>query len=81
MAESIIVAVVVAINSFNVIPAELSDFFGDTSRWCLLIAVSALGVRTSLQELTSVGPKPLVAMILQTILLAAFATLAILYFI
>jgi len=67
----------VAVNSVVTLPAALTGLAGEASRWCILIAVSALGVRTSLRELTSVGPKPLVALILQSVLLAAFVALGI----
>lgn len=60
----------VALGSFGFIPPEPQSLMATASRWCLLIAVSALGVRTSLGELSAVGPLPLLAIVLQTLLLA-----------
>ena len=40
------------------------------SSWCLLTAVAALGVKTSLKALTEVGPAPVGVMVIQTLLLA-----------
>jgi len=62
----------VAINSFGLIGPDLAATLSTISRWCLLCAVSALGIRTSIGSLAVVGPRPLIAMVLQTVLLAAF---------
>jgi len=64
--------VLVAINSFGWIGEDMVATLSTISRWCLLCAVSALGIRTSIGSLAVVGPHPLIAMVLQTVLLAAF---------
>ena len=70
--------VLVAANSFGFIGPDLAATLGTISRWCLLCAVSALGIRTSIGSLAVVGPRPLIAMVLQTVLLAAFVIIALL---
>jgi uncharacterized integral membrane protein (TIGR00698 family) len=70
--------VLVAVNSFGFIGADMAATLGTISRWCLLCAVSALGIRTSIGSLAVVGPRPLIAMVLQTVLLAAFVIAALL---
>jgi len=70
--------VLVAVNSFGYIGPDLASALGTISRWCLLCAVSALGIRTSIGSLAVVGPRPLIAMVLQTVLLAAFVITALL---
>jgi len=65
----------VLINSTGIIPSALVGSLTETSRWCLTAAVAALGVKTNLGEVFSVGPRPLVAMLGQTILLAIFCLL------
>jgi uncharacterized integral membrane protein (TIGR00698 family) len=62
----------VAANSFGLVGPDLAATLSTISRWCLLCAVSALGIRTSIGSLAVVGPRPLIAMVLQTILLAVF---------
>ena len=62
----------VALGSFGLLSADVQAILSDASRWCLLIAVSALGARTSLQALTSVGASPMIAIVSQTLLLAIF---------
>ena len=59
-------------NSTGVISAEMRIFLSDASRWSLVTAVSALGVKTSLKDLFDVGPRPVIVLISQTVFLAGF---------
>jgi uncharacterized integral membrane protein (TIGR00698 family) len=61
--------VLVLANSAGLIPATASSALVPVSGWCLLTAVAALGVRTTLESLVRVGPLPVLAMLLQTALL------------
>ena len=70
--------VLVAANSFGLIGPDMAAALTTISRWCLLCAVSALGIRTSIGSLAVVGPRPLIAMVLQTVLLAAFVIILLL---
>jgi uncharacterized integral membrane protein (TIGR00698 family) len=71
----------VVINSFGLIPEAVHTGLSDLSRWCLITAVAALGVKTNLGEIFSVGPRPLLALVAQTLLLMVFALLGIAAFI
>jgi len=62
----------VIINSLGFIPQAVGSELSDASRWCLITAVAALGVKTNLGEIFSVGPKPLLALTAQTLLLMVF---------
>lgn len=62
----------VVINSAGWVPADAHVYLTPISAWCLLTAVAALGVKTSLKALLDVGPGPVTAMVLQTLFLAAF---------
>lgn len=57
------------INSTGWIPTVVQTGFNDLSRWCLVIAISALGMKTQLKELASVGMKPILLMVGETIFL------------
>jgi uncharacterized integral membrane protein (TIGR00698 family) len=46
--------VLAALNSFGLIPAEVSEWTGSLSRWALLIAIAAVGVKTSLRRLSTI---------------------------
>ena len=63
----------VIVNSIGWVPGPAHDFLTPISSWCLLTAVAALGVKTSLKTLTDVGMAPVGVMVLQTLLLAALA--------
>lgn len=64
--------VIVALNSLGAIPGSIQQGLSATSRWLMLSAVAALGMRTSLKKLVAVGFRPLLALIGQTLLLALF---------
>src|SRR4051812_12724302 len=63
----------VAVNSFGWAPQAASAVAGELSRWCLVAAIAAIGMKTSLKELSVVGMRPVVLMMLQTLTLAAIA--------
>lgn len=62
----------VIVNSMGWVPAQAHTLLTPVSSWCLLTAVAALGVKTSLRALADVGPAPIGVMVGQTIFLAAF---------
>lgn len=70
-------AALMAANSFGFIPREWAAGLAGASRFCLITAVAALGVRTSLKNLVEVGPRPIAALALQTLWLAAFVAAAV----
>jgi len=63
-------ALLVLINSTGWVPATVQALGNDASRWCLLAAMSAIGMKTQLRDLATVGIKPVVLMILETVFLA-----------
>lgn len=69
--------VIMLINSAGFIPAQVNQGLNGISRWALVIAVAALGVKTSVRDIVSVGVKPLLTLISQTAFLAVFALVGI----
>ena len=69
--------VLVAVNSLAVLPDFVMDRFGDGSRWCLVLAISALGTKTSLGEVFAVGWQRISLVVAETavILLVVLAAL------
>jgi len=43
----------------------------ELSRWCLVVSIAALGMKTQLKELASVGIKPILLMVGETVFLVA----------
>lgn len=63
-------ALLVVINSIGVIPKPVTDIVSHLSRWCLVVAIAALGVKTSLQQLASLGWRPVLMLATETVFLA-----------
>ncbi len=61
----------VALNSLVALPATITETGSTLSRWCLVTAIAAIGMKTRLGDLVQVGWKPGVLMIGETLLLAA----------
>lgn len=62
-------AVLVLINSTGFVPAVIQNVATDLSRWCLVISIAAIGIKTQLKDLATVGLKPIVMMIGETLFL------------
>ncbi len=62
-----------AVNSWGLLPAPVLVGLGELSRACLVLAVAALGMKTSLRDMAALGPRPVAALVGQTALLALFA--------
>ena len=60
----------VALNSVVASPRQLLSAAGETSQFALVLAISAMGMRTSLKELTVLGMKPVMLMVAETVFLA-----------
>lgn len=56
-------------------PKRLLAAAGDVSRFALVLAISAIGMRTSLKELTVFDMKPVVLMVAETVFLAGIIAL------
>ena len=63
-------AVLVAINSTGWVPSAVVSLGSDLSRWCLVAAIAAIGMKTQLRDLATVGLKPVVLMLGETVFLA-----------
>ena len=69
--------IISGINSAHILPKYITDFGIDCSRYFLIISLVAIGLKTNLKDVASVGRQPLIALILTTIFMAAIALLAI----
>lgn len=69
-------ALVVA-NSLLPVPALVQDAGNIASRWCLVAAIAALGMKTKLGEIVEIGWKPVLLMVVETVIIAALALAAI----
>lgn len=59
-------AALVALGSLGLLPKPAVTAAGEISRWCLVAAVAALGMKTSFQALAKVGWRPVALVVLET---------------
>lgn len=67
------------LNSFGVIPPIATEALSETSRWALLISIAAVGMKTSLKRIMEVGGQAVVLIVGETIFIAVFILLGVLY--
>ena len=70
--------VLVLVASTGMVPAAVVQSANDISRWCLVIAISAAGVKTSFEDLKKLGWQPVVMLVTETAVIATFVLAAIL---
>ncbi len=63
--------VLVLANSLGVVTPRLNEALGQVSRVCLVIAIAALGIKTSFEELVKLGWRPMALMLVETLWLVA----------
>lgn len=73
----VVFAVLAAINSFGGLPHQVVEISSNVSRWCLVISISALGVKTSLEKLAELGWKPIALMSSEAIFIASYMLLVV----
>ncbi|WP_375257786.1 YeiH family protein [Citreimonas sp.] len=59
--------------NLGVVPAPVIAVVSDVSRWCLVIAISALGVKTSLAAIARVDPRYAAILLIDTLFLLGLA--------
>ncbi len=67
------------INSFELIPEIVVSGLNDISRWALLIAISAVGMKTSLRKVLDVGGQAIVLIVAETVFIAFFIVAGLWY--
>ena len=66
----VVFALLVAVNSTGIIPPVVLDALKSISRWCLVTAIAALGMKTSLKAMAAVGWKSITLIVAETVFLA-----------
>ncbi|HKE96785.1 MAG TPA: putative sulfate exporter family transporter [Povalibacter sp.] len=68
---AVVFILLAVVNSTGLVVADIRQLGSELSRWCLIVAISAIGMKTRLQELATVGLRPIVLMVGETLFLAA----------
>lgn len=64
--------ILATLNSLGLIPASVAQFCSDVSRWALLIAIAAVGMKTSLRRILDVGGQAIWLIVIETVFIAVF---------
>lgn len=64
--------VLAGLNSFGLIPAVVTEFLSQSSRWLLLTAIAAVGMKTNLKQVLSVGGAAIALIVIETLFIAGF---------
>ncbi|MEM1074234.1 MAG: putative sulfate exporter family transporter [Pseudomonadota bacterium] len=68
------------INSLGLIPTQVADFVSQMSRWMLLVAIAAVGMKTNLKRVLAVGGPAIALLITETVFIAGLVLVGIYYF-
>lgn len=71
-------ALLVLLNSTGWIPPVLVEAGKTVSQWCLIASMAAIGMKTHLKDILTVGWKPVALMVLETVFLAGLFCLLLL---
>lgn len=75
----VVFAVLVVLGSLGWVPAIVQSAGNDASRWCLVIAISAIGIKTRMAEIVTVGIRPIALMVGETLFLVALVLVLLRY--
>ncbi|GAD24542.1 YeiH family protein [Acidovorax sp. MR-S7] len=68
----------VVLSSLGVWPPAVTALASESSRWLLVIAIAAAGVKTSFEELLKLGWQPVLMLFVETLFIATFVLIALL---
>ena len=75
----LVFAVLVVLSSTGVIPGSLLAVIKDISRWCLVTAIAALGMKTSLKAMADVGGRAIALIVAETLFLAILVLMVVVW--
>ena len=73
----VVFIILAIINSMGFLPHTLSSLAAKTSSWALLIAISAVGMKTQIKEVLNVGLPAISLLFTETIFIALFIIIAL----
>jgi uncharacterized integral membrane protein (TIGR00698 family) len=70
-------AALVLANSFGLLPQQAIDLANDVSRWALVAAIAALGMKTSFKDLLAAGWRPVGLMVAETLWIGVLVLISV----
>jgi uncharacterized integral membrane protein (TIGR00698 family) len=74
----VVFVILVVINSTGLLSDTVQNWFKLVSRWCLVTAIAALGMKTSLKALSEVGGRAIGLIVAETVFLAVLVLISVL---
>lgn len=71
--------VLMTVNSLVDLPAAITQGAADISRYALVISIAAIGMKSNLAQLLQVGFKPILLLVLETLWIAGFILVCLIY--
>jgi uncharacterized integral membrane protein (TIGR00698 family) len=75
----VVFAALVVLNSMGIIPASVLAVIKSLSRWCLVTAIAALGMKTSLKAMADVGGRAIALIVAETVFLAVLVLVIVVW--
>lgn len=72
----VIFSILVLVNSLGIIPDLVREGMNDLSRFCLVVAIAGLGMKTALKKLAAVGRPAIALIVAETVFMALFVLIA-----
>lgn len=69
---------IAGLSSTGLVPPAVREGMVEASRWCLVLAISALGMRTNLASIVEVGVRPFALLVIEAGFLAVLVLVAVL---
>ena len=73
----VVFIILAALNSLHLIPTEIANFLSQASRWLLLTAIAAVGMKTNLKHVLAVGGPAIALLLTETLFIASFILVGI----
>jgi uncharacterized integral membrane protein (TIGR00698 family) len=72
-------AALVAVNSLGFLSKPMVDGASELSRWCLVVAIAALGMKTTFKALIAAGWRPVAVMVAETLWIGGLVLAAVIW--
>ena len=69
--------VLILLSTSGLISVPITQFAGEASRWLLVIAIAAAGIKTSFEDLIKLGWQPVLMLVTETVFIAGFIFICI----
>ena len=69
--------VLILLSTSGLISVSITQFAGEASRWLLVIAIAAAGIKTSFEDLIKLGWQPVLMLVTETVFIAGFIFICI----